>query len=379
MCHHVSLETPSLYSQASIHMAIDSDCEVWSMSCSCRRSRTRSDPRLRRHDEHAAVEGVPLVPSSGHGLQRVPLAALDTPAAQAALLTALCRDGLAILTLDKLDVNKHVQRCYAACQRFFMLPFNAKVAHSAGPGPGQAHGWMEYLDEDEGSECFEAKLHYDKRFAWPEQAGFERAVVGLLQLLLQAAHRALFALTDALEIERELATALLDDTAQSSATDFERCSHTAMRVWSYTRGRPTGWHCDNSLLTLAPSGSSVGLRVRLTSGALCEPEREMKPGELIVFAGDALGYMSRGRVPALMHEVVPPRTGDGPSAAPRLSAPFFLRGRHDAHLTPPPPLPPLSIRALERNVGNLRSHWPWKQTGPLRTYYDDQQWHAAEG
>ena len=102
----------------------------------------------------------------------------------------------------------------------------------------------------------------------------------------------------------------------------------------------------------------------------------MAKGELLVFAGDALSYLSAGRVPALMHEVAPPAT-DG-NATPRLSAPFFLRPMRAQLLRPPPPLKPLHVEALERNPGNLRSQFPWKVAGPLAPYFQGQNWHVDE-
>jgi hypothetical protein len=168
-------------------------------------------------------------------------------------------------------------------------------------------------------------------------------------------------------------------------------SHSALRVWQYTHGQPSGWHCDNTLLTLAPRGSSVGLEVRSPlDGRSFSPESSMSADELLVFAGDSLSYLSSGRVPALMHRVVPPPPAPISCAhstthadPPRLSCPFFLRARRSATLEPlleqrSGGLPPLLVAALEHNADNLRSRWPWKCRGPLAEYYSQGvQWHAA--
>ena len=201
--------------------------------------------------------------------------------------------------------------------------------------------------------------------------------------------------------------------ALSSAPEgiaLSSASHSALRVWQYTKGQPSGWHCDNTLLTLAPRGSSVGLEVRSPlDGRSFTPESSMSADELLVFAGDSLSYLSSGRVPALMHRVVPPPPPSPISSAhstthadpPRLSCPFFLRARRSATLVPRggglPPLwgegnsavvstcmprsgglPPLLVAALEHNADNVRSRWPWKCRGPLADYYSQGvQWHAA--
>ena len=126
----------------------------------------------------------------------------------------------------------------------------------------------------------------------------------------------------------------------------------------------------------------------------------MSADELLVFAGDSLSYLSSGRVPGLMHRVVPPPPPPISSAhstthadPPRLSCPFFLRARRSATLEPrrveleprrvelearSGGLPPLLVAALEHNADNLRSRWPWKCRGPLAEYYSQGvQWHAA--
>lgn len=293
------------------------------------------------------------------------------------LLAALQRVGAVILTPVDEKCEVAVAACYKAARHFFSNSFDDKAAHGAASGPGQLHGYMEYLDDDEGSECFEAKLHHDPRFTWPARPPVLRAaVLALQQVLLDTACQALGVLVSALQLHRERTAALLD--VQRAQVDLETCSHTALRVWSYTRGRTTGVHVDNSLLTIAPAGSSIGLRVHTLDGRSCFPEAEMEPGDLFLFAGDALSYLTGGAVPALMHEVTPPTTGTAAghkAAAPRLSAPLFLRGRRGEILRPPPPLPPLRVQDLELNPGNLRERFPWKQYGAHASYYSGGTWH----
>ena len=354
------------------------------MTCSARTTRPRCDYRRRRQCARASDGCSPSIGvGAGHRtLQRVRIAELGEPAGGMALLSALCRDGVAILTPFDGACEITVDACYAACRAFFRLPFDVKASHGAGSGAGQQHGFMSYLDDNEGSECFEAKVHHDAAFTWPSRPlQMRAALLAMQRLMLRTACRALFALAKALGLDHDCVASLLDvDGAAGAAprdgVDLHACSHTALRIWSYTRGRPTGWHVDNGLLTLAPAGSSVGLRVRTLDGRCCLPEEGMAKGELLVFAGDALSYLSAGRVPALMHEVAPPAT-DG-NATPRLSAPFFLRPMRAQLLRPPPPLKPLHVEALERNPGNLRSQFPWKVAGPLAPYFQGQNWHVDE-
>ena len=304
-------------------------------------------------------------------------------------LMALRRDGAALLRLPAADnLAANVLQTYSSCARFFASPFSEKADHGAADGVGQQHGYMSYLDDDDGSECFEAKLHHDPRFHWPH--GLRRAVHGTFALLLRTGHLALTALVDALRLDPAYVSSLLDlskpeaaeAAAASGAVDLSTASHTAMRIWQYTKSRASGWHCDNTLLTLAPAGTRIGLECRSpVSNRVYRPEDFMFPDDILVFAGDALSYLAGGAVPALMHRVAPPpqrasAKARGPSSEPRLSAPCFLRARRAAMLVAPPiaQLPPLRVAELEHNAGNLRGQWHWKKDV---AYYEGQTWHST--
>ena len=82
------------------------------------------------------------------------------------------------------------------------------------------------------------------------RSGAQRATHADTACLLRA-----FSLVDALGLDGEYVASLLDADDEGRSIDFERCSHTAMRVWQYTHGRPTGWHVDNGFITLAPRGT----------------------------------------------------------------------------------------------------------------------------
>ena len=353
---------------------------------------------------------------------------------QEALFHALCRDGAVLVRpLDSARLADTISACFRACGGFFARPFEEKTRHYAGAHVGQAHGYMDYLAEAEGSECFEAKLHYDSRFEWPSKpAGLRVAIEAAADVQRRTGLWLLDAVMLALGFDQAHVDGLVD--SRRAGDDDERpayaagkarsgivhasgearaasespegialrsASHSALRVWQYTHGQPSGWHCDNTLLTLAPRGSSVGLEVRSPlDGRSFSPESSMSADELLVFAGDSLSYLSSGRVPALMHRVVPPPPPPISSAhstthadPPRLSCPFFLRARRSATLEPrrveleprrvelearSGGLPPLLVAALEHNADNLRSRWPWKCRGPLAEYYSQGvQWHAA--
>jgi isopenicillin N synthase-like dioxygenase len=331
------------------------------------------------------------------------------------MLEALTVDGACyIIGRRAQEQPAIVAKCFESCRHFFARPLQEKALHGIATGPGQQHGYMSYLDDAEGSECFEAKVHHDQRFIWPEKPKRLRsAVEAALQLSVDTSLDALDALVEALppsiahhlrthlpsvlDVARSPAAAAAAAAAtslvtSSSPVDLSAASHSAMRIWMYTQSEPSGWHCDNTLLTLAPPASVAGLLVRTLDGATLYPEEGMEEGEMLLFAGDALSYLTHGMIPALMHRVVPrplaaapPSAVTRPSAStpastpaaclPRVSAPFFLRGRRGAVLSPLPPLPPLSVAVLEHNAGNLRSAWPWKRDGPLRAYYQGVQWH----
>lgn len=132
-------------------------------------------------------------------------------------------------------------------------------------------------------------------------------------------------------------------------------------------------HTDGSLLTLAPRAACAGLRVRhYGTGAWVDVEEAMAPDEAIVFAGDALSFVSRHHLPALMHHADASRMlGRLPQT--RLSLPFFLYPDAESVLDASATLPyllraiPLSgptllpARDLVDNTHNCRDGWPWKR------------------
>ena len=85
---------------------------------------------------------------------------LDTAAGRQHLYDALVKDGMVMLAPAASELaaaQRDVAACYTATRSFLAGTTASKIPHGAGSGPGQQHGWMEYLEES-GSECFEDPL-----------------------------------------------------------------------------------------------------------------------------------------------------------------------------------------------------------------------------
>ena len=88
-----------------------------------------------------------------------------------------------------------------------------------------------------------------------------------------------------------------------------RCSHLAVRrcVHQYSMGRTTEWQTFPGLICVMPAATHAGIRVRKCDGTECFPEtqKEFNPGsgDLLLFAGETLSYLSAGRIPACMYKV----------------------------------------------------------------------------
>lgn len=251
---------------------------------------------------------------------------------------------------------------------------------------------------NERDEIFEAKVFHDLRWPWP-RGDVRQDVLAMRELLHTVAFACLRALASPLGLDAEKLHAHLDRTNPHDGSlrgSLVHCSNTSMRVYRYAgRGLGNNVHTDNSLLTVAPPGSAIGLCASMPTCAdarggaarrvAVKPEAHMASDELLLFAGDALSFLSRGRIPSLVHWVEAPQ-GDEP----HFSMPFFLWPRLDALLDPngtaasprgvteaaereasmgsddqsamlSPPLQPILQRAIEANVHNVRRSWPWKR------------------
>ena len=292
---------------------------------------------------------------------------LSQPWAGTALRDALCDDGVVLLRLPPIDhAAVKFASCLDALREFFKLDRATKNFCAASKGPGCQVGYM-VADFPAGAEMLEAKLRHDPRWPWPN-AKVRESVVAARDLLHDTVRACLVAIAAPLGLDANSLIALLDTpvdehaAVHSAAEYFSRCSNTAMRVWNYWPGGVGNEaHTDNTLLTITPAGTRVGLGIRLYgSHDHVWPEARMRDGDLLLFAGDALSFLTGGRVPPLLHWVEPT------IGSPRISMPFFLRPRLNALLDPGDgALQPLRQHQLEANEKNVRWRWPWK----LGEYY----------
>lgn len=208
-------------------------------------------------------------------------------------------------------------------------------------------------------------------FSWPESvlqhhrdilALFdcaEAVALVICDLLLQA-----FASKDACSLEKLLGT-------QESAHVF---GASVQRLFAYfDRAKSKGFlwssapHADMGLVTVAPPSTRPSLQLwSPRTGRLSYPEDGLPPNEWVVFAGEAIAFLTGNAVQAPLHAVppvMPPEstTGQsGKSGKRRCSAPFFLRAAPDALLSAPDGGNTLTCRELmEKHSIGLR---PWRLT-----------------
>ena len=108
-------------------------------------------------------------------------------------------------------------------------------------------------------------------------------------------------------------------------------------------------HEDINLLTVLPSATRPGLELLDRDGRWVPIQAT--PGVFICDTGDMMQVLSAGRLPSVTHRVVNPPNSDGG----RLSMPFFMHPRPDAHLTPygdPTPGPLARQFLMDRLVAN---------------------------
>lgn len=279
-------------------------------------------------------------------------------------------------------------------RRFFILPFEAKRLHGAGPGLGQQHGYMDLT----WTETFEVRDHHDSRFHWPHPE-FESSARALASSLRGVALKVLqllciYAQLDWAKVERDL----LDGGHQPLAT----ASHSALRILLYSKPATsaqeattghvfgTGDHTDNSFVTVAPCATVKGLEILPFDerDRWINVEEEMVDSDLVcVFVGDSLNKISAGRFPSVIHRpneaaclrpLATAVTAVERQAVGRISTPYFLRGRLDAQLeTPAGTAEPISVAQLEANYARCRETWPWKRKHQ-HDYYSLQKFSQAE-
>lgn len=279
-------------------------------------------------------------------------------------------------------ITKKMQAVETWARRFFSMDFEDKRNHGAGPGPGQAHGYMNLT----WTEVFEVRCWFDQNFSWPAPA-MKLACLDLRDLLKAASVLALNTLCDAAGI-KNVASSLLDTERED---DLSLTSNSALRVLLYStpsKDAPnqhafaTGIHTDNSFLTLAPRASVAALEISpfTKEGGNTWVNIELEMGEDVVccFVGDSLGLLTKGFYPSVVHRpneqlclepLAKARSAKERAMFGRISCPFFLRGKQNARVDAA-----TTVSDIEINKDMCRLKWDWKQF----EYYKSQTFHKKE-
>jgi isopenicillin N synthase-like dioxygenase len=139
-------------------------------------------------------------------------------------------------------------------------------------------------------------------------------------------------------------------------------------------------HTDSSLITIAPRSTLAALEMkRFDTGSWVCVEQHMADDQVAVFMGDAGAYLTANYFPSPIHRAGVERMLSlwTPSAAMRISAPFFLRASAATVLTPSDiagpdcGLPALLVGDLDSNVKGVRDAMPWKRS---LAYYSTMQY-----
>ena len=158
---------------------------------------------------------------------------------------------------------------------------------------------------------------------------------------------------------------------------LKRSGASVLRIYKYYKDKShppslpaTGCHSDLGLITVALRSAVPGLMIFHETQGMMDVERvqsgeEEGPDELIVFAGEALGLITGGRIRAPVHYVDESFIGQ-----PRFSFPFFLRPRPEADIS----------QLIDPSVQNLGQH-----EGPFtfgmfieRIMWRDRAWSIAK-
>lgn len=315
----------------------------------------------------------------------------DDVASSIMLCAYVQKKGFALVKVQ--GIGALTAKAVSWARRFFVLPFEAKRGHGAGPGVGQQHGYMDLT----WTETFECKDRHDPRFTWPHP-DFERDCEALASSLRGVGLRVLQLLCEAAKLDwAKVQRDLLD----CSSTPLESASHSALRILLYSKPATTtqanmghifgtGDHTDNSFVTVAPCATVKGLEIlpfdAPQHGWINVEEEMTHPDVVCVFVGDSLNKITGGMFPSVIHRpnetaCLRPLTNctsdKERQAAGRISTPYFLRGRIDGLLeTPGGAAEPITVAQLEVNHAQCREMWPWKRKH--HEYYKLQQFSKVE-
>ena len=272
----------------------------------------------------------------------------------AELLLRLQRDRVVRLRADDA-LAATLAACYGSMPAFFGQPTRVKAGlhcKTGSPGDESDHAYAG-MGSDSGREWLQLRRRYATAAA-PEDCppgccmpdgtpvAFAAAFDGL-RALASACLRSLALTLGADPSEWEALTDLAEvaePPAQLAGAEAVpgRCGRTAgpsvMRLYKYyPYGRGSGCHAhaDLGLLTLSPAPTLPGLLVYDSEGLeWYEAEAGLAPGEITLFVGESLSFISNGALPSPLHRVPPPHD----EAVTRYSMPFFVRAHPEAILAP---------------------------------------------
>ena len=276
----------------------------------------------------------------------------------AVLLARLRRDAVVRLLADD-TLAAALACCYGRLPTFFGQPVNEKARlhcsvappEDAGEASDKASGEEDKayagMGDDSGREWLQCRRRYDEG----DVAGcgclpdgtppeFAAAFDGLRSLAAACLHA--LALSVGADPVEWLSLCDLDDEQgrrpppQTSyiAAACRAGGPSVFRLYRYLpAGSGSGCHAhsDLGLLTLSPAPTVPGLLV-YDSEALewYEAEEGLRQGEITLFCGEQLSFLSAGALPAPLHRVPAPPS-DGVT---RYSMPFFARAHPEATLVP---------------------------------------------
>ena len=163
------------------------------------------------------------------------------------------------------------------------------------------------------------------------------------------------------------------DASAPEGDPSQPCGSSVWRVFMYDndasvdvqslRPHQYNYHADMGLLTVAPPSTWPSLFLHHpATGCVLQPERNLRPDEFIVFAGETLSFLSQGLLPAVLHGV-PPVNAPGPK---RCSCPFFQRVSVHAQLRDVDGATITGKAYTEKHAASLR---PWRRRNQFGTDY----------
>eukprot|EP01117_Protostelium_nocturnum_P006293 TRINITY_DN2271_c0_g1_i2.p1 TRINITY_DN2271_c0_g1~~TRINITY_DN2271_c0_g1_i2.p1 ORF type:complete len:395 (+),score=121.66 TRINITY_DN2271_c0_g1_i2:365-1549(+) len=259
-------------------------------------------------------------------------------------------NGFFILDMKDEEGAKIFEESYAEVKKFFEQDYKEKFKF-AYPHDLAGYSNIEFENNDnkripENRDIFAIRPHLDEKLAWPSQELREKSMK-CYSFLFEVTCRLLSSLAEGLEQTPSLFLDLVGQQSSQSygnikvgsreielQTDPKLNKATNMCMFRYhdpinemKEPQKCMIHQDRGLITLLPKASYPGLEVLHPHTRTFSPiESFTKPGQLIVFPGLSVEFMTQGYVPATMHRVV--RSPD----AIRFSMPFEVKPEEQKQL-----------------------------------------------